>query len=121
MKRLNKRQREILEYLDEAYPYRMPKRDILSEFDDGNTRMELKILEKYELINVYRYSNIHTRRGIRYRLGDISLTITPKGKEKLRENFETRLVDAIYNNPLKAISIAIALISVVMGIITLWK
>ena len=122
MERLTKRQKEILRYLDDAYPHRIPKWEILREFDDGETRMETKILEKNKLIAVYKYSGIPKHRGIRHKHGDISLTITPKGKENLQENFKTRLMDAVYNNPLKAVSIVTALILGILGlIITLWK
>ncbi len=118
MEKLSKKQREILEYLDEAYPYRVPKLDVLSEFDDGNTRMEIKILEKNKLINVHRYSGRRTHHGTRYRLGKVSLTITPKGAEKLRETFSTRLIDSAYNNPWTVVAIVVSLL---LGIITLWK
>jgi hypothetical protein len=122
MERLTKRQKEILRYLDDAYPHKIPKWEIFHEFDDRDTRIETKILEKNKLIAVYRYSGIPKHRGTRYKLGDISLTITPKGKEKLQENFKTRLMDAMYNNPLKAVSVVIALILGILGlIITLWK
>jgi hypothetical protein len=118
MERLSKKQREILEYLDAAYPYRVPKLDVLSEFGDGNTRMEIKILEKNKLINVHRYVGIRARHGTRYRLGNVSLTITPKGAEKLRETFSTRLIDSAYNNPWAVVAIVV---SILLGIITLWK
>ncbi len=118
MERLSKKQREILEYLDEAYPHKVLKSDVLNEFDDGTTRMEIKILEKNKLINVHRYSGIRTHHGTRYRLGNISLTITPKGAEKLRETFSTRLIDSAYNNPWAVVAIVV---SVLLGIITFWK
>jgi predicted transcriptional regulator len=118
MERLSKKQREILEYLDEAYPHRVLKSDVLSEFDDGNTRMEIKILEKNKLIKVHRYSGRRIHDGTRYRLGNVSLTITPKGVEKLRETFSTRLIDSAYNNPWAVVAIVVSLL---LGIITLWK
>jgi hypothetical protein len=118
MERLTKRQKEILDYLDDAYPHRISKWEILSEFDDGDTRMEIKILEENKLINVHRYSGIPTRRGTRYKLRDVFFTIAPKGKEKLRENFNTRLMDTAWKNPWAVIAIVV---SVILGLITLWK
>ena len=122
MERLTKRQKEILRYLDDSYPHKIPKWEILREFNDGNTGMEIKILGKNKLIAIHIFSGIQKHRGIRHKLGYISLTITPKGKEKLQENFKTKLIDAAYNNPLKAVSIVTALILGILGlIITLSK
>jgi hypothetical protein len=121
MERLTKKQKAILRYLDNVYPHRMPKWKMLREFNDGDIRKEIKILEKNKLIAVYRYSGIAKHRN-RQKLGDISLTITLKGTEKLQENFKIKLMDAAYNNPLKAVSIVTALILGILGlIISLWK
>lgn len=114
MERLNKRQKEILTYLDEAYPFSLPRNHILLEFGEPeeiyffDDLTELELLEEMKLIEL-GYG----------KTGDSRLTITPKGRKKLRENFKTRLVDAIHENPLKAISIGVALISVILGLITI--
>jgi hypothetical protein len=122
MERLTKKQEEILRYLDNVYPHRISRWKILREFDNGDTKIEIKILEKNKLIAMYRYSRVPKHRSNRHKFGDISLTITLKGKEKLQENFKTKLMDAAYNNPLKAVSIVTALILGILGlIITLWK
>ncbi len=46
------------------------------------------------------------------------ISITPEGIEKLRESFITRLQDSAYNNPWAVVAI---FLSLVLGLITLWK
>ncbi|MFZ2411395.1 MAG: hypothetical protein WAW23_07490 [Candidatus Methanoperedens sp.] len=116
MERLTKRQRTILTYLDKIYPFSERRIHLIIKFkerelgdmeDNISAIADITLLEKMQLVEKKHWRD-----------GEARLTITPKGKEKLRENFKTRLVDAIYDNPLKAISIAVALI---LGLIALWK
>ena len=113
MERITKRQRDILEYLDDVYPFSVPRKDILHLFGESedvfifNDLPDIKLLDDMKLVTLS-----YEKRGEEH------LIITPKGKEKLRENFMTRLIDAIYDNPLKTISIIVAII---LGLITLLK
>lgn len=107
MEILNKKQKEILNYLHEVYPASLKKEIILEKLGDKpeDILAEIKLLEESKFVTLI------------YGLGDAFpavLTITPKGIEKIQENFITRLKESAYNNPWPVITIVIILI---LGII----
>ncbi len=114
MERLNKRQKEILIYLGKIFPKDTNYDSLVKEFGSkpDDILSDIEILKDKKLIKMLE--------GTFQRY--ICISISPKGIEKLKENFITRLTDAIYNNPLKAVSVGIALILGILGlIITIWK
>lgn len=109
MEGLNKKQTEILNYLGKMYPNELNKEELLTKLGDeaNNILADIKLLENKELVT------------LSYGLGSTfptHLTITPKGIEKLRENFGTRLYDSIRCNPLTTITTVIAILSVLFNI-----
>ncbi len=109
MERLNKKQKEILTYLDEVYPKSLSARDLLRELEDepDDILADVKLLEEKKLVT------LDYTVGIAF---PVLLTITPKGIEKLRETFITRLEDSAHKNPWTVIAIVVPLI---LGLTTL--
>jgi hypothetical protein len=111
MDRINKKQREILNCLDKVYPDGLAEEVLLTKLKDKpkdiDILADIKLLEENKLISARYESNNYP--------GD--LTITPKGIEKLRENFKTRLIDASHNNPWIAIAV---IISLFLGMVTVY-
>lgn len=107
MQRLNKKQKEILNLLDEVYPASLKKSILLEKLGNkpNNILADIKLLEKNKLVDLI------------YGVGDnfpAVLTITPMGKEKLQENFITRLRESAYNNPWPMITV---IVMIVLGLI----
>lgn len=103
MKILAERQRKILSVLDSAYPNSLRKDDLLKKLGDNadNTLSDVKLLEENRLVDVI-YGINDTFPG--------RLTITPRGKEKLKENIITRTKESAYSNPWTVISIVLTII-----------
>ncbi len=111
MERLNKKQKEILSSLEKVYPSNRNRDELLEElgYIPNDILADIKLLEAKEFVS------------LTYRLGDTfpyTLTITPKGIEKLQENFKTRIKDEIHNNPLTVIAIIISVLSIIANIYT---
>lgn len=107
MEVLNKKQKEILDYLNEVYPASLKKEVLLEKLGDkpDDILADIKLLEENKLVSLL------------YGLGDAFptvLTITPKGIEKIQENFITRLKESAYNNPWAVIAIIVTLIGVII-------
>lgn len=118
MEILTKRQKEILAYLNKKYPFRERRIHLIIKFIEGtdeprdveNIRAviaDITLLEEMQLVEK-KYGQD----------GEARLKITSKGKEKLRENFKTQLMDTAYKNPWAVIAI---LITLILGLIALWK
>lgn len=103
----NKKQKEILTYLDKVYPNNLKKGELLEKLGNkaDDILADIKLLEEKKLVELI-YGGGDTFPGI--------LTITPRGKEKLRETFRTQLKESAHKNPwgviLPVITIVISLI-----------
>lgn len=106
MERLNKKQKEILTKASKKFPTSIPSTDISPKVGEAILK-DLKLLEAKGLITAD------------YTVGSsfpVSLAITPKGIEKLQENFKTRLIDTVHDNPLAVIAIIISVLSILANI-----
>ena len=111
MEQLTKKQKEILNILDEAYPNFVDDKVLREKLDyeDKDILAELKILEEYKFVEldfVCAQDSYIPK----------SSKITPKGKEKLRENLIIRLKDSVHKNPLPVLPIIVALLLLVTTI-----
>lgn len=105
MERLNKKQRQILGNLYKKYPDTIKSEIILGELncDEKDLLADVIILNKHGLITA------------EYEIGrqfPTSLTITPDGIVKLRENLFTRLIDSGWKNPWVIVAIILTLITI---------
>ncbi len=114
MERLNKRQKEILTYLNKFPYFSLKRENLLNALNEPKDKLEIilydiKLLKEKGLVKQGQVN------------GDMLLTITPKGKEQLqlRENIITRIQE--YDTLIKLIAVLLALISVILGLIKLWK
>lgn len=113
MERLNKKQREILDYLKKVYPDYETSEDLLKDlgYRPEDVLADVMLLKEKELIA--------TMGGyLGSPLGSTYFAISPKGIEKLQETFIARILDTAYNNPWAVIAI---IMSVILGLVTLRK
>ena len=108
MYKLNKRQKEILRILDGEYPNRISGENFLKKIDGKpeDVLVDIKLLEENKFINPL------------YGLGSAfpsSLEITPRGKEKMQENFIKRLESSTYENPWPAITVIVTVVAVMLA------
>jgi hypothetical protein len=106
MERLTKKQREILNSACKVFPNSISSSDIPPKAFNVS---DIKILESKGLVNVDYTAGSYS---------PVCLTITPNGIEKLQENFKTRLIDAVHDNPLAVIAIIISVLSIFATIYT---
>ncbi len=128
MERLTKEQKEILAYLKDANPRIVSLSELNCNIESerrykkGVVLIEIKILEEKGLVKSNFYTHMNNKNKVAIDPGSYYFTISSKGIDKVRENFITRILDAAYDNPLKAVSVIITLILGILGlIITLWK
>ncbi len=117
MERLTKKQREILKYL-KRFHNGIPYSEFTEIFNYAGINIEIDILQENGLIGFYNTNGkIYTHKGIDYP-NSFFLKITPKGREKFRETFITRIYDTAYNNPWAVMAIIISVISLIVTIYT---
>lgn len=112
MEMLTERKKEMLAYLNKNYPFSVRRVDLIAKFirmtskprTVENGRLVLEDITLLKEMRLIEKKDLH---------GEAHLKITSKGKEKLRENFKTRLIDTAYNNPWGVIAIVIGIIALV--------
>ncbi len=116
---LNKRSKRILTSLNKVYPNPLKYEVLLGEIG-GNHEADSIILEDLEireLVGVSWQGNAD-QNGTMTHIVPSVLSITPKGRAKIRETIFTWLKDTAINNPWPVIGIVT---TVVLGIIALRK
>ena len=108
MEKLNKKQKQALKCLDEVYPASLQKKILLEKlgYVENEILSDIKLLEENKFVDLI-YEISQTFPSV--------LTLTAKGKEKLKENFVTRLKESAYNNPWPAIAV---IVTIVLGIVS---
>ncbi len=112
MERLNKRQRQILTYL-----YKRSRVEESAEYATLVNYLGCNSLDAYTDIELLKNKGL-VEFDPQFRE---YLSITPKGIEKLQENFITRMQDAAYDNPWAVVTVIVSIVSVILGLIAFWK
>lgn len=114
---LTKKQKEVLEELDEVYPGSL-QRDILLEklgYKKDELLPEVKILEEQKLITL-KHGFDKARTSISSDPFPEFLTLTLHGQKKIRENIFTIMRNSALDHPWQALAVIVAII---LGIFTL--
>lgn len=114
---LTKKQKEVLEELDDVYPGSL-QRDVLLEklgYKNDELLPEVKILEEQKLITLKRGFD-KARTSISSDPFPEFLTLTLHGQKKIRENIFTIMKNSALDHPWQALAVIVAII---LGILTL--